>query len=700
MRINFRNIAIATAILIAPIATKAQDFRANAPLPGPAPIIELGESTVTELSNGLTVIVVENHRLPEVTWSLSFNHSPYFEGDKAGMLDLFGQILTAGTTDKTKAELDEEIDFLGASLSGSSKSIYANSLTKHSETILALMTDVLYNPSFPEEELNKSKTQVLSGLVAAETSPNDISDNLTRSLLYGSDHPYGSVVTASTIDAITRQDLVDYHSKYFVPNAAYLVVVGDITPETALETAQNHFGNWKAGEVENKNWDKPTLPKGIRVCLAPLDGAVQSSLKLTHVVDLKPGHEDAIAVSVMNSILGGGIFSGRLMQNLREDKAFTYGARSSISNDELIGKFTAYADVRNEVTDSAVVEFLYEIRRMTVELVDDESLSITKNSMTGSFARNLESPNAVARFAYNIEKYDLPEDYYATYLERLNSVTKEDVMRVAKKYLKADQIYITCVGSRDVMEGLRQFSTSGVVELFDPYGQPLVERRAAAKGVSVETVINDYYNARGGAKKFSKIKTIEKVGSVEIGGAMTLGYNSKTSYKGKLGSVTSFSMSGMEVMSSVVTPEKGVISQMGPKQPIEGNDLIAQQWESLSPAHLLNSEDYGIKSTLLGIENINGTDYHAISFEHSSGEFSSTCFFDMNTKLLSMKKEVAVKGEEVMTSTTTYDKYGDAGKGLLFPFELVTQAGPQTISIRLSSVNLGADVNTDLFNLD
>ena len=697
MRLSIKNIALATALLTAPIATKAQDFRAHAPEAGPAPKIELGESTINELPNGLTVIVVENHRLSKVSWSLSFNHSPYLEGDKAGMLDLFGDILTTGTETRTKAEIDEDVDFIGASLSGSNKSLYASSLTKHSDKILELMTDVLYNPSFLEEELTKNKTQYLSSLAAGETDPGTISSNLISSVLYGADHPYGSVMTASSIDGITRQDLVEYHSQYFIPNTAYLVVVGDITPAEAIKTAAKHFGSWQRGEAEQVAWANPALPKGIRVCLAPLDGAVQSSLKLTHTVDLKPGHEDAIAVSVMNSILGGGIFSGRLMQNLREDKAFTYGARSSLSTDEISGRFTASADVRNEVTDSAVVEFMYEIRRMTSELVDEESLNITKNSITGSFARALESPNTVARFALNIEKYNLPDDYYATYLEKLNSVTADDVLRVAKKYLKPDQIFITCVGSRDVLDNLKQFSSSGLVELFDPYGQPLVERKEAPEGVSVETVLNDYYNARGGAKKLIKIKTLEKVGSIEIGGQMTLGYNSKTSYKGTVGSITAFSMSGMEVMKNIVTSSEAYMEQMGQKQQVEGNDLISQQWESLNITHLLNAADYGISSELLGIENINGTDYYVVSFKHESGEFSSTCYFDIESGLLITKKEVSVQGEESQVATTNYSKYIDAGKGLLFPYEVVTQAGPQTISVRITSVTPGAKVNTDLF---
>ena len=399
----------------------------------------------------------------------------------------------------------------------------------------------------------------------------------------------------------------------------------------------------------------------------------------------------------MNNILGGGIFSGRLMQNLREDKAFTYGARSSLSTDELSGRFTAYADVRNEVTDSAVVEFMYEIRRMTSELVDEESLSITKNSMTGSFARALESPNTVARFALNIEKYDLPEDYYATYLEKLNSVTAEDILRVAKQYLRPDQIYITCVGSREVMDKLKQFSTTGVVELFDPYGQPLVERKKAPEGVTVETVLTDYYNARGGVKQLKKIKTLEKAGSIEIGGQMTLGYNSKSSYKGTLGNVTALSMSGMEVMKTIVNDTEAYMEQMGQKQQLEGSQLVSTLWENLSATHLLNADQYGISSELLGTENINGTDYYVIAFTHESGEFTSTFFFDMETGLLSMEKGVAKEGEEVSTTSTTFSKYMDVGKGVLFPYEIVTQAGPQTISTRLSSVTPGVKVNTDLF---
>ena len=255
-----------------------------------------------------------------------------------------------------------------------------------------------------------------------------------------------------------------------------------------------------------------------------MDGAVQSVLKLTHTVTIPPGSKDAIAVSVMNSILGGGAFSGRLMQNLREDKAFTYGARSNISIDPLLGAFTAYADVRNEVTDSAVVEFLYEIRRMKTEPVDSASFAVTKNYMTGSFARSLENPNTAARFALNIQRYNLPADYYLTYLEKLNAVTIEDVQRVAKNHLRPDQLHITCVGNISVAESLTKFATNGTVELFDAYGKPIIERTSAEDGVTSEMVIKGHYEAIGGVKSISKLSGVLRTGSMEMGGGMTLSF--------------------------------------------------------------------------------------------------------------------------------------------------------------------------------
>jgi predicted Zn-dependent peptidase len=687
----------------------SQVDRSKAPEPGPAPLIELGESTLLTLDNGLKLIVVENHKQPKISWTLSLEYAPIFEGNKAGILDLFGELMRSGTENKSKAELDEAIDFLGASININPKGIRGSALTKHTNELLRLMSEILFEPSFPDKELDRLRTQALSGLVAAESSPAEISYNLTRALNYGSTHPYGEVTTPESLNALSREDFVNFHNTYFYPNIAYLVVVGDIDANTAYGKANSYFGEWKRSDnIPYQRWDNPARPQGNRVCLSPVEGAVQSVLKLTQTINLPPGSKDAIAASVMNSILGGGAFSGRLMQNLREDKAFTYGARSRLSTDPLVGSFTAFADVRNEVTDSAVVEFLFEIRRIINEPVDSTSLAVTKNYMTGSFARSLESPNTAARFALNIERYNLPEDYYTTYLEKLNSVTIEDVQRIAKNYLRPDQLHITCVGDRSVAESLKKFAANGTVELFDAYGKPIIERTDAEAGVSATTVINDHYKAIGGIKAISKLGGIIRTGSMEMGGGMTLGFTHTASYKkNKRGARTSLAISGQEVVTNVVTDNGGYSSQMGPRSTTSGSELLSAQWEELDPLFLLNTEIKGINTELLGVEEINGSKYHVIKFTLSESDESPslevinmTCYFNTKSKRLSFSKSIINGDEGPMSITTDFNNYIDLGEGFLFPMEVVTIVGTQKMAVRIGTISLNPDIDHSIFNLD
>jgi len=698
---TLKNIFVAAlSFAISGTATLAQVDRSHAPEAGPAPTIELGESTMLKLANGIQLIVVENHRLPQVSWTLSLEHKPIFEGRKAGMIDLFGDLMQSGTLLKSKAELDEAVDFIGASLSADAKGIRGSSLTKHTDELLGLMAEVLLSPSFLESEWERLRTQALSGLLAAESSPSDISDALTRTLNFTNNHPYGEITTAETLGSITTEDFQDYHSTYFHPNNAYLVVVGDIDSSTAFEKANTHFGKWKRATIPYKRWDSPERPRNIRVCLAPVEGAVQTSLKLTHIINMPPGHKDAIAASVMNSILGGGAFSGRLMQNLREDKAFTYGARSSFNNDPLIGTFTAYADVRNEVTDSAIVEFLYEIKRITTELVDSSSLAVTKNYMSGSFARTLESPNTAAWFALNIKRYKLPEDYYSSYLQKLSAITVEDVFRVAKRYIHPNQINIACVGNPSITESLKQFSTTGIVELYDAYGRPLIERSPAAEGVTANSVITAHYFALGGVKAFSKLKGIQISGSVEMPGGMNLQFLQTNNYNKKTrGSRTSMSLSGHDIMVNVVTDNGGFSEQIGAKSTYDSAELIRSQWEELDPVFMLNTSEKGITTELQGVEEINGVKYHVISFSLDES-INKICYFDLNLKTLSFSKSTINGPDGATTKTTTYKKYIDYGNGISFPIEIITLVGPQQVSTRLGLITVNPEIDQSIFKLD
>jgi hypothetical protein len=476
--------------------------------------------------------------------------------------------------------------------------------------------------------------------------------------------------------------------------------VGDIDSSIALEKANKYFGNWKRAAIPYKRWDSPDRPRNIRVCLAPVEGAVQTSIKVTHIINMPPGHKDAIAASVMNSILGGGAFSGRLMQNLREDKAFTYGARSSFSNDPLVGTFTAYADVRNEVTDSAIVELLYEIKRITIELVDSASLAVTKNYMSGSFARRLEYPNTAALFALNIKRYKLPEDYYSTYLQKLSEITIEDVSRVAKRYIHPDQINITCVGNPSITESLKQFSTSGIVELYDTYGRPLIERSPAADGVTANSVITAHYDAIGGVKALSKLKGVQLNGSVEMPGGMNLQFSQTNNYNKKArGARTSMSMSGYDIEVNVVTDKGGFIEKIGSKSIYDGPELIRSQWEELDPIFMLHASEKGITTELQGVEEINGVKYHVISFSLDES-INLTCYFDFNLETLSFSKSIIDGPDGPTTTTTTYNKYIEYEKGLSFPIEVITLVGPKQTSTRLGSITINPDIDTSIFKLD
>ncbi|MFN3801787.1 M16 family metallopeptidase, partial [Belliella pelovolcani] len=227
----------------------AQLDRTKMPVAGPAPEIRFGDAESFTLENGLKVFVIQNKKLPRVTYSLILDRDPILEGEKSGMLSFVGQMMTAGTKNRTKDKFNEEIDFLGASISASSTSISASTLTKHQEKVLELMADVLYNPVFPEEELQKLKVQAKSGLASAKSDPSTISSILTSKLVYGTDHPYGENETEETVDNVTVEDIKNYYDTFFRPNIAYLAIVGDVTLDQAKSLVNRHFAQWQQAEV-------------------------------------------------------------------------------------------------------------------------------------------------------------------------------------------------------------------------------------------------------------------------------------------------------------------------------------------------------------------------------------------------------------------------------------------------------------------
>lgn len=678
------------------VSLSAQLDRTRPPKPGPAPVINIGNYDMFTLSNGLKVIVVENHKTPVISWQLTLDVDPVMEGEAKGYVDLAGQLMRAGTRNRTKQAIDEEIDFIGASLSTFSTGLFGQSLTRHRDKLLSLMSDVLLNPVFPQEELDKVLTQSISALTASENDGNYIANNVISSVVYGKDHPYGEVVTKESLNNIKRDQLVGYYNTYFRPNAAYLVIVGDITTKEAKKLSKKYFSSWKKGDVPKHIYPTPQAPDANKVAFGSREGAVQSVLAVTYPINMKPGDPDAIKAGVMNSILGGGAFSGRLMQNLREDKAYTYGARSSLSSDRLVGSFSARTEVGNNVTDSALVEVLNEMNRMVKEKVDQPSLDLVKNFMNGSFARSLESPRTIANFALNIERYKLPKDYYATYLEKLAAVTVEDVYAMAGKYIRPENAWIVIAGNKDeVAPKLAGFSKNNEVLFFDSYGRK-VEQSATdiPAGMTAERVIENYLKALGGSEKLKSVTEQVIKMSTEMQG-MTLEMVSYHKMPGKI--LVTTSVGGNVMQKQVLNGDRGQVSAMGQKMELSGTQLE----EMKTQARIFPELDYksmGYEISLTEMEAVEGKPAYKVKVTAPGGN-SKTDFFDVASGL--KVRTVASQQTQMgpMTVTASYSDYRETN-GIKIPYAIKQSVGPQNIDLKVTAVEINGGISDDLFSLE
>ncbi|MCT4622360.1 MAG: insulinase family protein, partial [Schleiferiaceae bacterium] len=561
-----------TLILICTLqASFAQEVdRSKRPEAGPAPTPQIEGATTFTLDNGLKIFVVENSKLPRVSMSLMMNTGPMYEAEKAGYLEMMGELMQAGTASKTKAELDEEVDFMGASLGVGWNSVYVSSLSKYNENMMAIMADVILNPGFREDEFEKIKTQMLSGIESSKDDPNSINSQVYNALVYGKENAFGEFITEETVNAASVEDAKAFYSTYWKPNISYIAIVGNIKAKKAKKMVEKYLGSWQMGEVTRYQMETPALPAKTNVALVNRDASVQSVVKIGNRIVLKPGDADIAAMSCANQILGGGM-NGRLFTNLREDKAFTYGAYSGYGTNEYVSNFAASAEVRNEVTDSAVAEFLYEINRIRTEDVTERELSLAKSSLSGSFGRSLESPSTLASFAINIERYSLPADYYQNYLTRLEAVTIEDIKRVANKYMAYDNLTICITGKAIEVGNLAQF---GEVVYYDMYANVTeAPMMPAPEGVTANMVVENFLTAVGGKEAISKIKTMNSQYDVSVSGVpMTLQMQlTKDVTKGYM--YMGMAMNGEVMQKSVYNGKTGFEMMQGQKMDMDEDKL-------------------------------------------------------------------------------------------------------------------------------
>ncbi|MDQ3045921.1 MAG: insulinase family protein [Bacteroidota bacterium] len=693
-----KKIIVILAILVTAASLSAQKTtadkldRSKRPVPGPAPTIKLGNIQSFELANGLKVFVVENHKAPTVAYSIILDVKPELEKEAVGTATVTSSLITSGTKTRTKDQLDNDIDFIGATLTATPTSLYAASLKKQQGKLLELLSDVTLNADFKQEELDKLKNQTISGLASQKDDPDAIATNVKSVLNFGAEHPYGELTTEESVGKITLEKCNSYYKTYFRPNVSYMAIVGDVTLGEVKPLIEKYFGSWEKAIVPKASHATPAAPLKTRVAVVNKAGAVQSVIHVTYPVQLTPGSEDVIKAKVLNTILGAG-FSSRLFMNLREKHGYTYGSYSSLNNDELIGEFSAYAKVRNAVTDSSVIEILNELNRIRQEKVPQDELEGIKNFLTGSFAISLEDPAAVARFAINIDRYKLPKDYYTNYLKNLAAVTSEDVYAMAQKYIHPENATILVVGDKsEISSKLEVFSADKKIEFYDNYGKEAVNLKPAPAGITAKTVIAAYVKAIGGEKALSKVKDI----SVKRTADSQFGKINMTEMKKAPGKYSmTVNIGAMTVQKMVYDGTKAVQSGMQGKKELLGDELNDLKSESVINQEM-NYEKLGYKLQIKGIEPINGSDAYVLEIESPYGK-KSTEWYNVASGLKIRASSTTVTEQGPVTQTTGYLDYKEINK-IKYPNIVEINGGPLPLKLVIESIEVNKGIKDSEFN--
>ena len=444
---------------------------------GPPRPLTLPPVTTRTLPNGLRVLIVEHHELPIVDFILIT--ATGVEADppaRTGLATLLAALLDEGTTSRNALQIADQEAFLGINLSTSSgwdaSRISLHAPTAQMDSALALMADVALHPSFPAADLERLRAERLTELIQLRDRGPGVADVAFPSIVYGMDHPYGRPMlgTEASVSAITRADLEQFYRTYFRPNNSTLIVVGDITPDDVMRRVGIAFGRWERAEVPKTTVAMAQRPGTTAVYLIDKPGAAQSSVRIGSV-GAPRSTKDYFGLLLANTILGGS-FTSRLNQNLRETRGYTYGAGSRFDMRQAAGPFTARAEIVAEKTDSALIEFMKELRAIR-DTVPAAELAKAKTYLQLQMPGAFETTGQIASQLVPIALYDLPLDYYNSYAQQIERLTQADIQRVAREYIDPSRLAIVIVGDRASIEGGVRALRLGEILIRDLSGQPI-----------------------------------------------------------------------------------------------------------------------------------------------------------------------------------------------------------------------------------
>ncbi len=472
-------VTLSIAALLSAYSAAAQGTfdRSKPPELGPPPRVSLPPIITRELPNGLKLMIVEQHELPLADFVLLIGSgSTAAPAGKAGIANLVSAMLREGTTSRKSLDIADQISFLGIRLSPTS-SWESSTLSLHTPTAqmdsaLALFADVALHPSFPPNEFERIRKTQLTDLLQQRDQGPVIASKAFPAILYGNAHPYGAPLegTETSVKSITTADLQSYYRANFRPNNATLIIVGDVNPAQIEAKINNLFGSWQRGDVPALNYGEPPKASTTTIYLIDKPGAAQSSFRIG-AVGVPRSTKDYFALTVMNTILGGS-FTSRLNQNLRETRGYTYGAGSRFDMRRAAGPFLASAEIVTAKSDSALIEFMKELKRIR-EAVPADELSRAKRYLQLQLPGNFETTQQIAAALVPVAQYNLPLAYYNNYVQNVEAVTQPDVARVAQQYINPGSLAIVIVGDRKTIEPALKSVNVGPIAIRDISGQPI-----------------------------------------------------------------------------------------------------------------------------------------------------------------------------------------------------------------------------------
>lgn len=662
--------------------------KSDRPMPkaGPAPSVELQKPVEFVLENGLTVMMVENHKLPRISYTLSLDNPPYAEGDKMGKSGLLGDVLGTGTKSMSKDAFNEKIDFLGASVNIGSSGASARGLSKYKSEILDLMADAVLNPVFAKKELDDARDRTIEGLKADEKNVPSIARRVEAALTYGKSHYNGEYTTEKTLKNVSLSEIKKLYAKQFSPINAYLIIIGDFKAEEMKAKVSKLFGSWAKKAVAKTSYTNPKDLSKTTLNFIDVPNAVQSEVSLINLSELKMNSKDYFAAKMANFILGGG-GEARLFNNLREAHAYTYGSYSRLGDSRYISSFRAYASVRNAVTDSAITQIMYEIDRIRNEKVSSEELELAKAKFVGGFVMNVEKPSTVATYALNMHTEKLPKDFYTNYIKNIEAITVDDIQNAAKKYFKAENLRIIVTGkASDVLPNLEKFSAQKniPIQYFDKYANPTPkpEVKKVSADVTVASVAKKYIQAIGGLDKVKRIKSLAMESTMKVQGMEMKTTLKKTATQYMTSTVMTANQ--MEVMRQVYSNGKGYMKQGGQKMDLKG-DMLESVKKNLGVFPELSLLDNS-SAKLKGIETINDQEVYVVV------DNETTHYFSVKSGL-KVGQVVSVKmGERTMTSTIFFKDFKPT-QGVLFPQTILAEQMGMNLEQKVTSLKVNADVS-------